>query len=166
MDTKSNSNMLFVWGSLQECINNTFNQYNTNNYYDTYTYNNQTYNYYYGDSYITIYYPDGSDGLPFNDVRNIFNDTLENLNIDVTLPSYNDIKYGDRGEFYITPIKQIDILPAAPDIADTVIDVSEPLSMLSSGFGALLSCFDSLGVTLTLTFTFLSCLVINKLRGD
>ena len=147
-------------------INNTFNQYNTNNYSDTYIYNNQTYTYNYGDTYITIYYPEGSDGLPFNDVRNIFNDTLESLNIDVTLPSYNDIKYGDRGAFYITPIKQIDTLPAAPDIADTVIDVSEPLSMLSSGFGALLSCFDSLGVTLTLTFTFLSCLVINKLRGD
>lgn len=81
-------------------------------------------------------------------------------------PSYDEIKYEDMGSYYITPVKQLDTLPTAPDIADTVIDVSEPLSMLSSGFGALLSCFDSLGVTLTLTFTFLSCLVINKLRGD
>lgn len=145
-------------------INNTFNQNNTNNYYDTYTYNNQTYNYYYGDSYITIYYPDGSDGLPFNDVRNIFNDTLENLNIDVVLPSYTDIKYADQGSFYITPVKQIPPLMPAPDIADTVVDVSDYVTLLGGSLQKCLDIFDTLGLELMLTFTFLSCLVIRHLK--
>ena len=145
-------------------INNTYNTNNTNNYNNTYTYNNQTYNYYYGDSYITIYYPDGSDGLPFDDVRNIFNDTLENLNVNVVLPDYNTIKYGDQGSFYITPIKQIPPLMPAPDIADTVIDVSDYVTLLGGSLTKCLSIFQSFGLDLMLTFTFLSCLVIRHLK--
>lgn len=101
----------------------------------------------------------------FDDLNLNFNITSNKYPVD-SFPSYDEIKYEDMGSFYITPIKQLDTLPVAPDIADTVIDVSEPLSILTTGFGALLSSFDSLGVTLTLTFTFLSCLIINKLRGD
>lgn len=114
-------------------------------------------------------------GLNYNDLKFILDSLIDDLNITFDgfggdpLPpakTLDEIRYVDMGSFYITPIKQLDELPAAPDIADTVIDVSEPLDILSAGFGALLSAFDSLGVTLTLTFTFLSCLIINKLRGD
>lgn len=145
-------------------INNTYTTNNTNNYSNTYTYNNQTYNYYYGDSYITIYYPDGSNGLPFDDVRNIFNDTLENLDIDVVLPTYNDIKYADQGSFYITPIKQIDTLPSAPDVGDTVPDISDYLSVVGGAVTSFYNIVDGLGVSLMFTFTFLVCLVINHLK--
>lgn len=116
-------------------------------------------------------------GLAYADVKFILDSLVDELNLHFDFagdgveplspaPTLDELRYNDQGSFYITPIKQIDNLPLAPDIADTVIDVSEPLGMLSSGFGALLSVFDSLGVTLTLTFTFLACLVINKLRGD
>ena len=116
-------------------------------------------------------------GLAYADVKFILDSLIDDLNLHFDFasdgvqplspsPTLDELRYTDRGSFYITPVKQLDTLPTAPDIADTVIDVSEPLSMLSDGFGALLSCFDSIGVTLTLTFTFLSCLVINKLRGD
>lgn len=111
----------------------------------------------------------GTLNLALPDINAEFNLLGDDLGVDlpaITIPTYDEIKYSDRGSFYITPIKQLPPLPNAPDIADTVIDVSEPLDMLSYGFGALLSAFDSLGVTLTLTFTFLACLVINKLRGD
>lgn len=100
-----------------------------------------------------------------DDLNLNFNNSENQLPFD-DFPSYSDLKYVDRGSFYITPVKQLDKLPVAPDIADTVIDVSEPLGILSTGFGALLDSFNNIGVTLTLTFTFLSCLIINKLRGD
>lgn len=162
------------------------NVYNTNNstYNNSFQYttdNGDTINVYYGDNYIDLgvggFGVGGSGlvGFNYNDFKLIMDDIIGDLRVnvpdinlsdDLQFPSFEDIKYSDMGSFYITPIKQIDKLPTAPDIADTVIDVSEPLSLISSGFGALLSAFDSLGVTLTLTFTFLACLVINKLRGD
>lgn len=166
--------------------NTATNIYNTNNseYNNSFQYTTNegdTINVYYGDNYIDLGIgglgggAGGLVGFNYNDFKLIMDDIIDDLKINVPdinispdyqFPTFEEIKYVDMGSFYITPIKQIDKLPAAPDIADTVIDVSEPLNMLSSGFGALLSSFDSLGVTLTLTFTFLACLVINKLRGD
>lgn len=155
-------------------ITNTYitNVDNSVQYHNTYTYNYDgddiTINY--GDNYVVI--PRSGDGMGFDDWRTMLLPIIDDLNINgdydgtIVFPTFEEIKYGDRGSFYITPIKQIDQLPGAPDIADTVIDVSEPLEILSSGFGALLDSFNNIGVTLTLTFTFLSCLIINKLRGD
>lgn len=116
-------------------------------------------------------------GLAYADVKFILDSLIDDLNLHFDFagegvaplapaPTLDELRYTDRGSFYITPVKQIKQLPLAPDVADTVIDVSQPLSMLSTGFGALLSCFDNIGVTLMLTFTFIACLVINKLRGD
>lgn len=152
---------------------------------------NQTIVNYNGDTIYNYYSDDGSivingggvgiapiGGLGYADVKFILDSLIDDLNVEFDFgadgvteplnyaPTWEELHYIDQGSFYITPIKQIDSLPIAPDIADTVIDVSEPLDILSYGFGALLSAFDSLGVTLTLTFTFLACLVINKLRGD
>lgn len=116
-------------------------------------------------------------GLAYADVKFILDSLIDDLNLHfdfagdgvaplASAPTLDELRYTDRGSFYITPVKQLKQLPLAPDVADTVIDVSQPLSMLSTGFGALLSCFDNIGVTLMLTFTFIACLVINKLRGD
>lgn len=161
-------------------VDNTFNTYNT---YE-YNYNGDTvYNYYSDDGDIIINGGSGTGiapvvGLGYADFKLILDSLIDELNLEFNFggdgiteplqyaPTWDELHYIDQGSFYITPIEQIDPLPVAPDIADTVIDVSEPLDMLSYGFGALLSAFDSLGVTLTLTFTFLVCLVINKLRGD
>lgn len=162
---------VFVSTNNSNIINNIYNNTDNTEYHNTYTYNidNTEYTVYYGDNYILM---PSSNGLSYDDLRVILEpvivdlQTNGNLDSDFYFPTFEDFKYVDRGSFYITPVKQIDKLPSAPDVADTVIDVSEPLSLLSDGFGALLSCFDSIGVTLTLTFTFLACLVINKLRGD
>lgn len=112
-------------------------------------------------------------GLNYNDFKFVLDSLIDELNLQFDFqeplehaPNWEEVHYIDQGSFYITPVKQIDTLPLAPDIADTVIDVSEPLGILSTGFGALLDSFNNIGVTLTLTFTFLSCLIINKLRGD
>lgn len=164
----------------------------TYNYIDNSTVQTITYN---GDT-IYNYYNDSGDiiingggiggggaviapvgGLAYADVKFILDSLIDDLNLHFDFagdgvaplapaPTLDELRYTDRGSFYITPVKQIKQLPLAPDVADTVIDVSQPLSMLSTGFGALLSCFDNLGVTLMLTFTFIACLVINKLRGD
>lgn len=158
-----------------------------NDYSDTVNIEGDTvYNYYndYGDIVINgggiggggaVIAPVG--GLAYADVKFILDSLIDDLNVRFNFggnggtpleyaPTWEELHYIDQGSFYITPIEQIDSLPVAPDIADTVIDVSEPLGILSTGFGALLDSFNNIGVTLTLTFTFLSCLIINKLRGD
>lgn len=154
----------------QHIYNN--NYFNDNDYHNSMTVNN-------------IYVGGGAGGIAvglpigglfnYNDLTLALDSLIDDLNLNLSadnklpidhFPTYDEIKYADQGSFYITPVKQLDTLPTAPDIADTVIDVSEPLSILSTGFGALLDSFNNIGVTLTLTFTFLSCLVINKLRGD
>ena len=169
----------FLFTTNDTIINNYYD-YGGNTYNDNSTYinnNGDTINTYYGDNYILVAPVVGAGGVVnfnFDDLVGALELAVDDLNLNFGLsgsdalyvPTYDQLKYEDMGSFYITPIKQLDTLPVAPDIADTVIDVSEPLSILSDGFGALLSCFDSLGVTLTLTFTFLSCLIINKLRGD
>lgn len=70
------------------------------------------------------------------------------------------------GSFYITPVKQLDPLPLAPDLADTVIDISEPVGILTDGFNGVLDAFDALGITLMVGFTFVARLCIRKLRGN
>ena len=178
-DDYNNTNYILMPSESSDSVYNIDNTY----YNNTYNYNGDTvYNYYndYGD----IVFNGGGvgiapiGGLAYVNIESILDHLIDDLNVQFNFggdgetlpleyaPTWEELHYTDRGSFYITPVKQIGTLPAAPDIADTIIDVSEPLSILSDGFGALLSCFDSLGVTLTLTFTFLSCLVINKLRGD
>lgn len=178
-DNYNPSSFVLMPSSGSDSVYTVINDSTTN----TYNYNGDTvYNYYNDNGDIII---NGGNvgvapvvGLAYVNVQGILDSLVDDLNIQFNFggdgvtqpldyaPTWEELHYIDQGSFYITPIKQIQALPAAPDIADTVIDVSEPLSMLSSGFGALLSSFDSLGVTLTLTFTFLACLVINKLRGD
>lgn len=181
---------------LQTNFYNTFNTHNTsNNYYDNSTYNdyyntynvsvNPDLNFDIGVGPLGVFIGVGGVGvapvninpeIDFDDLIDILTPIVNDLNnndaygadFDIELHDFDYYlsKYEDQGSFYISPIHQLDPLPAAPDIADTVIDVSEPLGILSTGFGALLDSFNNIGVTLTLTFTFLSCLVINKLRGD
>lgn len=160
-------------------------------YYLINNYQTNTYNTTNGDT-VYNYYNDNGDiiingggvgvapvvGLGYADFKLILDSLIDDLNLQFNFggdgetapldyaPTWDELHYTDRGSFYITPVKQIDSLPVAPDVADTIIDVSEPLDILSTGFGALLDSFNDLGVTLTLTFTFLSCLIINKLRGD
>lgn len=143
-------------------INNTFNQNNTNNYNNTYTYNNQTYNYNYGDNYITIYYPDGSDGLPFDDIRNIFNDTLNELDINVVMPDYDTIKYGDMGDFYIEPLHQYDTIPSAPEF-DGSIDLDVYPSFFGSSVSSLLNFLPN-AISGLITATFVFCILVNRVK--
>lgn len=100
-----------------------------------------------------------------DDLNLNFNNSENQLPFD-DFPSYSDLKYVDKGSFYITPIKQLDKLPLAPDLADTVIDISEPVGVLTDGFNGVLDAYDTLGLTLMIGFTFIARLCIRKLKGE
>lgn len=155
------------------------------NYYNDYhTYNTYNFNGGQGNGGGTIYVGGGAGGIAvglggalcYNDVKFALDSLIDDLNFNFNnadnklpiteLPSYYDIKYEDMGSFYITPIKQLDALPVAPDLADTVIDISEPVGILHDGFNGVLGAFDSLGITLMVSFTFVARLCIRKLKGE
>ena len=172
---------LMVTTSGNTVINN-YTTYGGNTYNDNSVYtNNQgdTINTYYGDNYIVLAPVVGAGGianfnLNFDDLVGALQLAVDDLNINFGLsgsdalyvPTYDELKYEDMGSFYITPIKQIPTLPLAPDLADTVIDISEPVGVLSDGFGGLIDAYDTLGLTLMIGFTFIARLCIRKLRGE
>lgn len=155
-------------------ITNTYitNVDNSVQYHNTYTYNYDgddiTINY--GDNYVVI--PRSGDGMGFDDWRTMLLPIIDDLNINggydgtIVFPTFEDIKYGDMGSFYITPVKQIDKLPLAPDVGDTVPDISNYLTMVGGAVTSLYNMIDGLGFSLMLTFTFLICLVINHLKKE
>lgn len=114
-------------------------------------------------------------GLAYADVKFILDSLVDELNLHFDFagdgveplspaPTLEELRYVDQGSFYITPIKQIDKLPLAPDIADTVIDVSDYVDLLGGASTALFDALDGLGLSLIATFTFLSVLVIRHLK--
>lgn len=114
-------------------------------------------------------------GLAYADVKLILDSLIDDLNLRFDFggnggtplsyaPTWEELHYIDQGSFYITPIKQIDKLPLAPDIADTVVDVSDYVDLLGGASTALFSMLDGFGLSLMATFTFLSVLVIRHLK--
>lgn len=117
-------------------------------------------------------------GLTYNDIRDMFNNVLIKVNelnsedpeyIPIEFPTYGDIKYTDRGNFYIEPIHQIDKLPTAPELnnIDTNIDFNDIGTFVGGSVNTMLDIYSGLGISSTLI---LSCLLITflikKLRGD
>ena len=110
----------------------------------------------------------------YADIEFAIDDFIDNLNLNFSdanniypvdgFPSYDEIKYIDMGSFYITPIKQINNLPLAPDVGDTIPDISDYLTFVGGAVTSFYNIVDGLGVSLMLTFTFLICLVINHLK--
>lgn len=116
-------------------------------------------------------------GLAYADVKFILDSLVDELNLHFDFesdgvaplapaPTLDEIRYGDYSSFYIEKIHQLKALPTAPDLADTVIDISEPLGILNDGFDGVLGAFDALGITLMVSFTFIARLCIRKLRGE
>lgn len=160
---------------IDNIVNN--NNYTTN----TYTTNQgDTITYYYNDNSVII--PSGGVGLGlaggvalgYVDIEKIFDDIILNLNTRPefqseplpSFPTYDEIKYEDMGSFYITPIKQIDSLPLAPDVGDTVPDISDYLSVVGGAVTSFYNMVNDLGIGIMLVFTFLICLVINHLKKE
>lgn len=161
---------------------NTF--YNNNVIYnnsDYHTYNTYNFNGGSGNGGGTIAVGGGAGGLVvglggifnFGDLELSINTTIDDINhnlsnsdnaIPAVFPSYDDIKYEDMGSFYITPIEQIDKLPVAPDVGDTVPDISDYLTIVGGAVSSFYNMIDGLGVSLMLVFTFLICLLINHLK--
>lgn len=153
-----------------------YNNMNYNNDYHT----SNTYNY--GDT--NIYAGGGAGGIVvapvgmfnYGEFKLALDSLIDDLNLNFSnsdnqfpiaeFPSYDDIKYEDMGSFYITPIKQIDTLPEAPDVGDTVPDISDYLSIVGGAVSSFYNMIDGLGVSLMLVFTFLICLVINHLKKE
>lgn len=114
-------------------------------------------------------------GLAYADVKFILDSLIDDLNLHFDFaadgveplapaPTLEELRYIDQGSFYITPIKQIPVLPNAPDVADTSVDVSDYVALLGGSITELTSIFGSIGLDMMLVLTFLSCLVIRHLR--
>lgn len=149
----------------------------TNNYYEN-TYNID------GDT-VHNYYNDRGDlvinggalgiapvvGLNYNDIKLILDSLVDDLNLQFGFdqpleyaPTWEELHYIDQGSFYITPVQQLDTLPLAPDVGDTVPDISDYLSMVGGAVTSFYNMVDDLGIGIMLVFTFLICLVINHLK--
>lgn len=162
---------------------------NTWNYIDnstvqTINYNGDTIYNYYNDSGDIIINGGGGTvqapimpigGLAYADVKFILDSLIDDLNLHFDFagdgveplapaPTLEELRYIDQGSFYITPVKQIPALPAAPDVADTFVDVSDYVALLGGSVTKLTSIFGSIGLDMMLVLTFLSCLVIRHLR--
>lgn len=86
--------------------------------------------------------------ISYDDLYNIFADIiLPNIpqGNTIVVPTYEEIKYSDQGDFYITPIHQLDKLPTAPQI-DQTFDFAEYPAILAQTSTAF---FDMLPVTLS-----------------
>lgn len=156
--------------------------YNNTYHYDEYnTYNNYTFNGGSGNGGGDVYVGAGLGGIAvgvagivnFGDIELAIDSILDDLNLNLNpefqlpttnFPSYDEIKYSDMGSFYITPIKQIPVLPEAPDVADTFIDVSDYVAVLGGAVTEVTNLFGTVGLDMMLVLTFLSCLVIRHLR--
>lgn len=168
MATTQAPSILFT--SNNTVINN-YTTYGGNTYNDNDTYNNVI-NTYYGDNYLVVapvgIGVNGELGFNFDDLVGALEVAVGDINTQfgygLSVPTYDELKYADQGSFYITPIKQIDKLPLAPDVADTVIDVSDYVDLLGGASTALFNALDSFGLSLIATFTFLSVLVIRHLK--
>lgn len=173
-DTYYPSNFVLVPSSDSDGITNI-----TNNYYEnTYNLDGDTVHNYYNDRGDLVINGGGLGiapvvGLNYNDFKLILDSLVDSLNLQFNFdepleyaPTWEELHYIDQGSFYITPIKQLGPLPVAPDLADTVIDISEPVGVLVDGFDGVLGAFDALGITLMVSFTFIARLCIRKLRGE
>lgn len=171
-DTYYPSNFVLVPSSDSDGVTNI-----TNNYYDsTYNIDGDTVHNYYNDRGDLIINGGGVDiapvvGLNYNDFKLILDSLVDELNLQFGFdepleyaPTWEELHYIDQGSFYITPVKQLDTLPLAPDIADTVIDVSDYVDLLGGASTALFNVLDGFGLSLIATFTFLSVLVIRHLK--
>ena len=159
-------------------------QYIDNSTVQTINYNGDTIYNYYNDSGDIIINGGGGTlqapiapigGLAYADVKFILDSLIDDLNLHFDFaadgvaplnpaPTLEELRYIDQGSFYITPVKQIDKLPLAPDVGDTVPDISDYLTMVGGAVTSFYNMVDGLGVSLMLTFTFLICLVINHLK--
>lgn len=160
-------------------------------YYLINNYQTNTYNTTNGDT-VYNYYNDNGDiiingggvgvapvvGLGYADFKLILDSLVDDLNLQFNFggdgesapldyaPTWEELHYNDQGSFYITPIKQIDTLPLAPNVGDTVPDISDYLTMVGGAFTSLYNMIDGLGISLMLVFTFLICLIINHLKKE
>lgn len=150
------------------------NNYNTNStYHNTYTYtteNGDEMTVYYGDNYINYDY-NGTD-LTYDDFYDITNHIIDDLSVNlgdewngdntpVHFPSYDDVKYGDMGDFYITPLHQYDKIQPAPSF-DGTIDLGDYPTVFAEGATTFLNFMPA---TLSALFTaaFVACVVLKKL---
>lgn len=151
----------------------------TGTYNETATYitnNGDTINITYGDNFISTGI--GNTPVSYDDLYNILNIIGDDLNINgnlvdgdgnsytITVPTLDQIRYVDMGDFNITPIQQIKELPVAPDIEEITVDPTDYFDMLGHSISGFMGIVDGLGLTAMLAFTVIAVFIINKLRGD
>ena len=114
-------------------------------------------------------------GVAYADIELALDSLIGELNINLSdsnklpiqdFPSYLEVKYGDMGDFNITPIEQIKQLPVAPDIEEVTVDPTDYFDMLGHSLSGFVGIVDGLGLSTMLAFTVIAVFIINKLRGD
>ena len=151
--------------------NTVVNVYNSTNQQTT-TYTTEqgdTITIYQGDN--NIYIDNDGHGLTYDDLVNVFNTNIlpfinENQGTDIVFPTYDEIKYTDMGDFYITPIEQIPKLPDVPDLTEVNVDIGSPLTIIGSSITSLISLYSDFGTSALLAFVFILSVVVSRLRGD
>lgn len=140
------------------------NTYNTNNNY------NNVINTYAGDNYLVVapvtVLANGELNFNFDDLVGALNvavgDINDNLGYDITVPTYEDLKYSDYGDFYIEPLHQLDKLPAAPEF-DGTLDLRD----YPTFYGTCVSTFMNIlpaAFSAALAVGFVAVVLVNRLR--
>lgn len=164
--------------------NTATNVYNNNNseYNNSFTYTTNegdTIYVYYGDNYIDLGIGAGGGGIGaggivgfnYNDLKLIMDDIIDDLKINspaldipdgYQFPTFEEIKYEDMGDFYITPLHQYDKLPVAPTF-DGTVDLGDYPKYIGSAAQTFLN-FMPAGISALLAACFIGCVIIRNLK--
>lgn len=142
--------------------NNTVNNYNTYTYVtnqgDTITYN-------VGDYF--IYTPTQDIPLSYDDWFNMMQVAIDDINLrfnfdkPLIVPTYDDLKYTDVGDFYIQKLHQYDKLPAAPAF-DGSIEFGDIPKVIGESANSYLGLLGATASAL-LSGCFITALIVKKL---
>lgn len=160
-------------------IQNTINNYytgdtiTTNNYVDSH---NNSYTITNGDNFITVapVIPAGglvNFNLNFDDLIGGLELAVDDINLRLGLdgddalyiPTYDDYKYSDYGDFYIEPLHQFDSIPHAPAF-DGTVELGDYPRVIGASANTFLSFFPA-SLSALLCAVFIISIILDNLRG-
>lgn len=125
--------------------------------------NGKTYNIKSNDFGISL--PFSGDSITYDDIRNAFNIAFSDDDT-LSFPTYNDIKYGPKSEYYIEPIEQLPPLPTIPDPGESLsVDFKNYPSVFGHSVQTVINAYDALSLSGVLIFCIVMRVVLGKLNG-
>lgn len=134
---------------------------NYNEYHNHYTENGI--DVYYSDNFTFITYEGNKS---YNDVQNVVNNAYNNdnsVNIKITAPSYDTVKYGDRDSYYIAPVDAIQV-PSLGEVSLPSGDFGNAPKIIAESVNDTISITDHLGITAIFIICALLTFIIRKVR--